>query len=107
FALFDQDELAALAEQVEIEQFRPRQRIYRLGDPAGHAYVVISGTVTVTTVDDDHQDVMVAAPASVEFFGFASMLEQTPHQTNAIAVDETTCLRVDRNDIFALLQQKP
>jgi uncharacterized membrane protein len=35
------------------------------------------------------------------------MLEQTPHQTNAIAVDETTCLKVDRNDIFALLQQKP
>jgi CRP/FNR family cyclic AMP-dependent transcriptional regulator len=107
FALFDDEELAVLAEQVELEQFRPRQRIYRMDDPAGHAYVVVSGAVQVTTVDDDHQDVMVAEPVSGEFFGFASMLEQTPHQTNAVAVDETTCLKVDRNDIFALLQQKP
>jgi uncharacterized membrane protein len=107
FALLDDEELAVLAEQVELEQFRARQRIYRMNDPAGHAYVVISGAVEVTTVDEDHRDVMVAQPGTGEFFGFASMLEQTPHQTNAVATDETTCLRVDRQDIFALLQQKP
>jgi uncharacterized membrane protein len=107
FALLDDDELGVLAEQVELEQFRPRQRIYRMNDPAGYAYVVVSGAVQVTTIDDDHQDVLVAQPGIGEFFGFASMLEQTPHQTNAVATDETTCLRVDRQDIFALLQQKP
>jgi CRP/FNR family transcriptional regulator, cyclic AMP receptor protein len=107
FALLDDEELAVLAEQVEVEQFRSRQRIYRMNDPAGYAYVVISGAVQVTTVDEDHQDVVVAQPGIGEFFGFASMLEQTPHQTNAIATDETTCVKVDRNDIFALLQQKP
>ena len=107
FALLDDEELAVLAEQVELEQFRSRQRIYRMNDPAGHAYVVISGAVQVTTVDEDHQDVLVAQPGIGEFFGFASMLEQTPHQTNAIATDETTCVKVDRHDIFVLLQQKP
>jgi uncharacterized membrane protein len=107
FALLDDEELAVLAEQVELEQFRPRQRIYRMNDPAGHAYVVISGAVQVTTVDEDHQDVVVAQPGIGEFFGFASMLEQTPHQTNAIATDETTCVKVDRHDILVLLQQKP
>src|SRR5260221_4517154 len=107
FALFDDEELAVLAEQVEIEQFRPRQRIYRMGDAAGRAYVVVAGGVQVTTVDEDNQDVMVAEPAIGEFFGFASMLEQTPHQTTATAVDDTTCLRIDRGDILALLQQKP
>ena len=40
-------------------------------------------------------------------FGFASMLEQTPHQTNAIAMEETVCLEVDRDDIAILLQRKP
>jgi uncharacterized membrane protein len=35
------------------------------------------------------------------------MLEQTPHQTTAIALDETVCLEVDRNDISVLLQRKP
>ena len=35
------------------------------------------------------------------------MLEGTPHQTNAIAVEETVCLEVDRHDIATLLQRKP
>jgi Predicted membrane protein len=35
------------------------------------------------------------------------MLDQTPHQTNAIALEATTCVRVDRNDILALIQKKP
>jgi uncharacterized membrane protein len=35
------------------------------------------------------------------------MLDQTPHQTNAIAVEESTCLEVDRDDIATLLQRKP
>jgi uncharacterized membrane protein len=35
------------------------------------------------------------------------MLEETPHQTNAIAVEETSCIEVDRNDITVLLQRKP
>jgi uncharacterized membrane protein len=107
FALLDDEELAVLAEQVELQNFKARQRIYRLNDPAGYAYVVVSGAVQVTTIDDDHQDVVVAEPGIGEFFGFASMLEQTPHQTNAVAADDTLCLKVDREDIFALLQQKP
>ena len=107
FALLDDEELAVLAEQVELQNFKARQRIYRLNDPAGYAYVVVSGAVQVTTIDDDYQDVVVAEPGIGEFFGFASMLEQTPHQTNAVAADDTLCLKVDREDIFALLQQKP
>jgi CRP/FNR family transcriptional regulator, cyclic AMP receptor protein len=35
------------------------------------------------------------------------MLEQTPHQTTAIALEETECLEVDRHDIAVLLQRKP
>jgi uncharacterized membrane protein len=42
-----------------------------------------------------------------EFFGFASMLDGTPHQTNAIALEDTVCLEVEQNDIETLVQRKP
>jgi uncharacterized membrane protein len=35
------------------------------------------------------------------------MLEQTPHQTTAIALEEAVCIEVDRHDIAVLLQRKP
>jgi CRP/FNR family transcriptional regulator, cyclic AMP receptor protein len=107
FALLDDDEIAVLAEQVEIKKFAPRQRIYKIGDPSRLAYVMMSGAVRVTTVDQDHQEVLVDEPRDGEFFGFASMLEDTPHQTAAIAMEETMCVEVSRDDISALLRQKP
>ncbi|MGH9748289.1 MAG: DUF1003 domain-containing protein [Candidatus Acidiferrales bacterium] len=107
FALLDDDEAAVLAGQVELRRFAPRQRIYKMGDAGDKAYILVSGAVEVTTVDEDHQELVVDQPAAGEFFGFASMLEQTPHQTNAVATDDTVAIEVDRNDILNLLQRKP
>jgi uncharacterized membrane protein len=107
FALLDDEEAGVLASQVELKTFAARERIYKIGDQRGQAYVMVSGKVRVTTVDEDQQEVVVDEPAEGEFFGFASMLEQTPHQTNAIALEETTCLEVARQDIAVLLQRKP
>src|SRR6516165_4643746 len=107
FALLDEEEAAVLAAQVELKRFAPRQRIYKIGDPGNQAYVMMSGSVRVTTVDEDHQEVLVDEPGHGDLFGFASLLEQTPHQTNAIAMEETVCLEVDRNDIAILLERKP
>jgi CRP/FNR family transcriptional regulator, cyclic AMP receptor protein len=107
FSLLDSDETDVLAQQVEVKKFAPRQRIYKIGDPGTHAYVVVSGTVRVTTIDDDQQEVVVDEPTCGEFFGFASMLEQTPHQTSAVCVDEAVCIEVDRHDITTLIERKP
>ena len=107
FALLDDEETAVLASQVELKTFSPRQRIYKVGDAGGRAYVMVSGRVRVTTIDQDHQEVVVDEPGCGEFFGFASMLEMTPHQTEAVALEETACFEVDRDDIAVLLQRKP
>jgi len=107
FSLLDSDETEILAAQVELETFASRQRIYKMGESGGRAYVMVSGRVRITTVDQDEQEVVVDEPSYGEFFGFASMLDGTPHQTNATALEQTTCLVVDRDDIEVLLQRKP
>src|SRR5712691_8740975 len=107
FALLDEEETAVLAGQVELKKFAPRQRIYKMGEPGGQAYVRVSGTVRLTTVDEDHQELIVDEPAAGEFFGFASMLDGTAHQTNAVALTESVCIEVSRDDIAVLLRHKP
>src|SRR5205823_6191419 len=95
------------AGQVELRSFEPRQRIYKMGDVSERAYVLVSGRVRVTTVDEDNQEVVIDEPAPGEFFGFASMLDRTNHQTAAVALDPATCIEVDRHDIKILLERKP
>ncbi len=107
FALLDDEETAVLASQVELRTFASRERIYKLGAPGGQAYVMVTGKVRVSTVDEDGQEVVVDEPSVGEIFGFASMLEQSPHQTNAVALEESSCLEIDRHDITVLLERKP
>jgi uncharacterized membrane protein len=107
FSLLDDDELAILAAQVEVRKFAARQRIYKIGDIGKNAFVVMSGSINVSTVDSSQQEVLLHQAGHGEFFGFASMLEETPHQTNAMAITDVECVEIDRNDISVLLQKKP
>jgi uncharacterized membrane protein len=107
FELLDDDEARVLAAQVEIVRFAPRQRIFKTGDPAEHGYVVMSGKARVVTIDEDQQEVVMDEPEHGDFFGFASMLQGTPHQTTAYATEETACLAVGRDDIAELVTRKP
>jgi uncharacterized membrane protein len=107
FELLDDDEAAVLAAQVEVRHFASRQRIFKAGDPAGHAYIVMTGSVRVFATDEDQQEVTVDEPTHGDFFGFASMMCETPHQTSAVTVEECTCLEIGRDDIATLLTRRP
>jgi len=107
FSLLDDDELHILAQQVELRDFAANQRIYKAGDPNGPAYVMLTGAVNVTLIDEDGQEVIFSQPRHGNFFGFASMLEGIPHQTTAIAAEPTSCIEIDRNDISVLLEKRP
>jgi CRP/FNR family cyclic AMP-dependent transcriptional regulator len=107
FSLLDADERAVLAEQVELRRFATRQRIYRAGDPGAKAYVVTAGKVEVVVVDDDNQEVVLDTPTAGEMFGLASMLSASAHATTATALEDTTAIEIDRNDLTNLLRKKP
>ena len=107
FALLDDEELAVLAAQVDMKKFAPRQRIFKMGDPPKHSYIVMSGSVRVTTVDEDQQEVVIDEPVHGGLFGFASMIDETNHQAGAMAMEETVCVELDRADIATLIERKP
>jgi uncharacterized membrane protein len=107
FSLLDEEETALLAAHVEVRNFAARQRIYRIADPGERAYVVVTGAVEVNTIDEDQQEVVLDRPGPGDFFGFASMVDETPHQTSATATADTVCLEIDRHDILSLIQAKP
>jgi len=107
FELLDDDEARVLAAQVQIRRFQPRERIFKAGDPPEHGYVVMSGKAQVAAMDEDQLEVVLDEPTHGDFFGFASMLQQSPHQTTATALEETVCLEVGRDDIAELVKNRP
>lgn len=107
FALLDGDEKAVLADHVEVRQFAAKQRIYKAGEPGGRAYVITEGQVRITAIDDDDQEFDVDEPGPGGFFGFASLLAGTAHQTSAMALTPVMCIEVDRDDLSSLIRKRP
>jgi len=107
FELLDDEQAQILCARVEIRKFAARQRIFKEGEAPLHGYVMMSGSVRVTTTDEDKQEVVVDEPGHGDFFGFASMIQNTNHLTSAMAVEETVCLEVGRDDIEELLRRSP
>jgi uncharacterized membrane protein len=107
FSLLDDDELSVLAQQVEVREFAAKQRIYKAGDPGASAFVVMTGEVRVTLLDEDGQEVVFSEPHHGDFFGFASMMDDSSHATSAVAVEATTCVVIDRQDLTQLVTSKP
>ena len=107
FSLLDGEERAVLAEHVELRRFPAGQRIYGAGEPGGRAYLMLSGRVQVSIIDDDQRAVVVDSPQHGEIFGLSSMLAESRHLTTATALEDTTAIEIDRHDIANLLQRKP
>jgi uncharacterized membrane protein len=107
FSLLDADERAILADHVDLRRFAARQRIYKAGDPGGRAYIVLTGRVEVSMVDEEQRPVVVDTPQAGEIFGLSSMLAESAHLTTAVALEDTSVIEIDRTDITALLQRKP
>ncbi|MFN9298167.1 MAG: DUF1003 domain-containing protein [Acidobacteriota bacterium] len=107
FSLLDGEELQVLAAHVELCRFEPFEAIYRHGDAGGAAYVLLEGSGRVTIVDEDNLDVTLDEPARGDLFGFASLLDDEPHQSNAMALSPVTCVKIDQEDLRHLLMRKP
>lgn len=107
FELLDDEQARILAAQVEIQRFAARQRIFKEGEAPQHGYVLMAGSVRVTTTDEDKQEVVVDEPGHGDFFGFASMIQNANHRTSAMAVEDSVCLEVGRDDIEQLLKRSP
>jgi CRP/FNR family cyclic AMP-dependent transcriptional regulator len=107
FSLLDAEERGVLAANAEVRHFASQERVFKTGDPGGKGFVLIEGKVRVTLVDDDQQDITVNEPDTGGFFGFASLLDGSAHQTSALALEAVTCLEINRDNLRNLLHEKP
>ncbi len=103
----DEEDLNHLAAQLEVRQYYPRERIFRLGEVASAVYLVLEGQVRITTVDEQEQEVLIAESGAGSILGLSSMLAESNRQTQASAATETRCLELGRHHLVTMLEKKP
>jgi CRP-like cAMP-binding protein len=81
--------------------------IFRESDPSDAFYTVVSGRVKVFKVLPTGKEVILEIFGTGDPFGAVAAYEGRPFPASAMALEDTTCLLLDRTSFFALLEQHP
>ena len=97
--------LALVAEPI---LYRPCDSIVRQGDPGESVYVITEGKVDVlarSENDPDAPEAVVAWLGAGDAVGELSLLDGQPRSASCVAVEDTLCLRLDRQHFKGALQE--
>ncbi len=95
--------LAILATNLKVGTYRPRQVIYLPGDRAQGVHFLASGRIKISKVTRDGKELTLAYRTEGDFFGEPCLLEGGPREEMAEAMDSSTTVEVDREQLDQLL----
>ena len=107
FQLFDDEELAELAKQIDEKTYAAGQHIFRAGSPGGEMHVVLSGQVQTYINDEDGHKVVLDDVETGDWFGELSLLDSEPRSASAVALTQTRTCLINREDLKLLFTKKP
>ena len=95
------EDLAHIAQIATEEELEPGASIYGEGDAPDALFVVLSGRVRL-----QKGETVVAELGANETFGGWALVDESPRVASAVAVEQTTVLRVGREDFQELLADR-
>ena len=93
-----------------ISRSRTYQRgdtIFTEGDPAESFYAIVTGRVKIFKTTPTGKDVILEVFGPGDPLGAVAVYEGRPFPASAVALEDTTCVLIQRAPFFALLEQYP
>lgn len=107
FERLDEEERSLLAAQLEDVSFAPGALVFKRGDPGDAIFIVASGEVEIFVEDTTGQRIVFETAKPGDFFGELSLLDGDPRSASAVAIAQTSALRIDRDDLSLLFTRHP
>jgi CRP/FNR family transcriptional regulator len=100
----DAADLVILSPSLHTRSFAPGTHIFREGDLGRHLYVILSGEVKIIRSGPRRAEVVFAVLMPGDLFGELALLEDDAVRTaDAVAVQPTECLTLERNALITFL----
>jgi CRP-like cAMP-binding protein/small-conductance mechanosensitive channel len=106
FRHLDDGERRALARAARLTPFGRSEVITRQGAQANWLYVLVKGEVEVRVASGGAER-RVATLKAPNFFGEMALMTGQPREATVVALTAVECLRIDKEDFQAILQQRP
>lgn len=100
----DRGRLAPLA---RIQEYRRGEQIFAEGGPPDRLYVIASGRVKISKTTPAGKDVILEIFGVGDPLGALAVYEDWPFPASAFAIEDTTCITIERAAFFGLLEGYP
>jgi cAMP-dependent protein kinase regulator len=107
FTQFPAGVLEELLASTNVRLFTEGQTVCREGDPGHSMFLLVEGTVDVTTADQAGRPLPLATLSEGEFFGEVALLKERPRTATVSARSQATVLEITREQIDALALRFP
>jgi len=101
------DELRRLAAAAELANYKARATIFMKGDPGGSMMAVIRGRVKICSHSVDGKELTLNIINRGGLFGEIALLDGEPRTADAVALEETDLLVLDRARFLPFLAANP
>lgn len=107
FSGVPREELVSLLTSVTPLKFSSGQTVVREGEPGDSLFLIVQGSLRVSTRGEDGQEIALAALGAGDFFGEVSLLTNRPRTATVTALTEAELLRLDRATVDQLRKKHP
>lgn len=107
FSALSASELDHLLSRARLESYRARQEIFHKGSPALGVLAVLKGSVRISSIGPDGDQVILNLIGEGEVFGEIALLDGKERTADATAATECELLLIDRRDFVPLLHANP
>jgi CRP/FNR family transcriptional regulator, cyclic AMP receptor protein len=107
FALLDADERRSLASVLEQHSVKAGETIFRLGDPGDCLYVVRQGRVEIFVKETTGERIVFTIVEPGDLFGELAIFDNGPRSANAVALEDSEMLVLDREALHLFIRSKP
>jgi len=96
--------LSILAEQLRVIKVKRADVLFRKGSEGDCLYIIQQGAVKITLPSEAGDEMIIAIFKAGDFFGEMALLDQMPRSANAIAMNSTRLLMLNRRDFLSFLK---
>ncbi len=99
--------LSSVGPGVSKVRYRPKEIVFRQGDPADAVYYIESGKVQITIVSRQGKEGVVGMLGAGEFFGEGCLAGQEAHMASAKTIGEAVVVAIDKPTMVRMLHEQP
>ncbi|MCP4004194.1 MAG: Crp/Fnr family transcriptional regulator [bacterium] len=100
-------ELDLLLQITTTKRLKPKEVLFRKGDPGKQLYGIMSGRLRVSAAGEDGKEVVFCFLDAGEVVGEIALLDSNPRSATVEAVDSCELLTLHRRDLIPFLEKHP